>query len=340
MFLKLPEPGHCRHTDRETLNVLAVTPVGSLQEHCPFPCSVFAVYRVGTLGFVPSVFEGELQKRFGIQNKAQFYFKKLLAYVQNPGQNCKAFADEFEQRRLKSGIAKDQAYQWLQNNTYPPWRNRLLFLPQQDCPTDYDSWIRELVNLQQTLDIARKFKQPINFQVQRAQTETAGYHRREPDVVKMEVDAIAHRKILKRPGPPRPKIPMPKKTLTTPRPPIAKPPTSSLSQPESSSGSKVLYCYRCNEPGHFMRNCPTKIANIDEQHIQQLAMFMETAMASGNDEIVGEEIFAIMENAVPMDLDESLNGDEQQTMQHEVETNLIDLEENENDNVNVGSQGF
>ena len=54
MFLKLPEPGHCRHTDRETLNVLAVTPVGSLQEHCPFPCSVFAVYRVGTLGFVPS----------------------------------------------------------------------------------------------------------------------------------------------------------------------------------------------------------------------------------------------------------------------------------------------
>ena len=89
-----------------------------------------------------------------------------------------------------------------------------------------------------------------------------------------------------------------------------------------------------------MRNCPTKIANIDEQHIQQLAMFMETAMASGNDEIVGEEIFAIMENAVPMDLDESLNGDEQQTMQHEVETNLIDLEENENDNVNVGSQGF
>ena len=36
------------------LNVLAVYRVGIWWVHCPFPCSVFVMYPVGTLGLVPS----------------------------------------------------------------------------------------------------------------------------------------------------------------------------------------------------------------------------------------------------------------------------------------------
>ena len=36
------------------MNGIDMTPLGLVQVHYPFPYSVLAVYRVGTLGFVPS----------------------------------------------------------------------------------------------------------------------------------------------------------------------------------------------------------------------------------------------------------------------------------------------
>ena len=36
------------------LNVLAMYQMGMSQEHCPFTCSVFAMYQTGKLRFVPS----------------------------------------------------------------------------------------------------------------------------------------------------------------------------------------------------------------------------------------------------------------------------------------------
>src|SRR6267143_2985341 len=39
---------------RKIQDVLGVCWVGLGQVHCPFPCSVFVVYGVGTLGFAPS----------------------------------------------------------------------------------------------------------------------------------------------------------------------------------------------------------------------------------------------------------------------------------------------
>ena len=40
---------------QKILNVLAMYQMGISQEHCPFTCSVFAMYQTGKLSFVPSV---------------------------------------------------------------------------------------------------------------------------------------------------------------------------------------------------------------------------------------------------------------------------------------------
>ena len=74
-----------------------------------------------------------------------------------------------------------------------------------------------------------------------------------------------------------------------------------------------------------MRNCPTKIQNINEQHINQLAMFMETAMMSRDEEIAGEEIFAIMEQEQQEEDNDLITLAAQDEQQDEVETDLIDL---------------
>src|SRR6201992_4055712 len=44
----------------EIHNVFAVFQVGSLLEHCPFPCDVLAVFLVGTLPLAPSVNREEM----------------------------------------------------------------------------------------------------------------------------------------------------------------------------------------------------------------------------------------------------------------------------------------
>ena len=52
------------------LNVLAVYQVSTWQVHCPFPCSVFVVYRVGTSGLVPSDNSGDAKFRFATSTKS------------------------------------------------------------------------------------------------------------------------------------------------------------------------------------------------------------------------------------------------------------------------------
>ena len=59
------DPGHCECTDNslgwgilgklagKILNVLEMYRVGTSWVHCPFPCDVFAMYRVGTPPLAP-----------------------------------------------------------------------------------------------------------------------------------------------------------------------------------------------------------------------------------------------------------------------------------------------
>ena len=54
----------------------------------------------------------------------------------------------------------------------------------------------------------------------------------------------------------KPSSPSPR---TTPKQPVA-----------SGSQGRTFLCYKCNQPGHFARDCPVTLRNLDRHHIQAM----------------------------------------------------------------------
>ena len=106
----------------------------------------------------------------------------------------------------------------------------------------------------------------------------------------MDVDALNHRKgkqPQKGKAAQKPKFPLKKGVGRLPPHPTA----SNLknSTPIMPAAKKPFYCYVCDQPGHYARNCKASINQIDVEHIRQLGMAVETAFDSQTQEDEEEE---------------------------------------------------
>ena len=66
--------------------------------------------------------EREFQKRFGLTNREQYYFRRMTQYKQYTGQDCKNYTDEFERLRDLANVMKGNAFFYLKMGTMEPLR--------------------------------------------------------------------------------------------------------------------------------------------------------------------------------------------------------------------------
>jgi hypothetical protein len=190
--------------------------------------------------------------------------------------------DEFERLRVESGATKDAAFFYLEQGTRDPFRSKLHLSDRP--PTDYDTWVSRLTDLQAQYDKVgeyNKLRTPSYFPRYGQRQNTPAMPKGHGDP--MDVDAINHRKgkPQQKPQPkPKSKFPIPKKTNTRlPPHPTAQP---SSSRPRTSTQTtrnpRSYNCFICDQPGHYARDCKTSIAQIDHEHIRQLGLAMEATM--------------------------------------------------------------
>ena len=292
-------------------------------------------------------FQTEFLKRYGLTNRPQYFFRKMTTYRQNQGQDCKAYTDKFERLRNEANATKEAAYFYLKQGTFPFFRSKLILC--DNAPDTYDAWIAALVKMQSQLDQEKEYRQggtqgywqARNFGPRQHQGQQQAYVPKghgDP----MQVDAIQQGK--KRQQQPQQQSrkgpntahtkPPPKRTnqRLTPHPTAASSSSNSRPPHNQSSGQtkkKPFYCFICDQPGHFTRDCKASINKLNIEHIQQLGLAAESMMDYQREE----------EDAMVDDLDDDLlayfEGKEE-----EPEESLIDFDEEPTKNEEIPGLDF
>ena len=210
----------------------------------------------------------------------------MIAYHQWPKQTFKLFMDQFDAFRRRSEISKDQAFHYLQQNTYPLYRSNLIF--REHSPDNYDDWVSALDGLQKRVDKANGYKATGRSSTTNYASGNKNPHHQnyQPSTVPgygpMAVDAIHHKgkqtvkpKVqgkppFKRAGPQR-LAPHPSGGPLKP----SSPSPNCAPQQASSSKPRIFHCYKCNQPGHFTRDFPVNIRAINHHHIQAMEQALE-----------------------------------------------------------------
>jgi hypothetical protein len=215
-------------------------------------------------------------KLYGIRNPPQYFHRRMMAYKQNKGQNCRSFYNAFEDYRQQAvNIDKDQAFFHLKQNTFPTFRTQLIM--REHPPGNYDEWKDALIQMQEQLDSTRDFDRSDYGGGFGKNTQHSQY---QPSNVKgygpMQVDAIRQqqRGIIRRPTvkpaakPAHPRL-APHPTAGNLKPSHQKKPVPAKPSSSGAAPRKVI-CYACNQPGHFARNCKATLRSIDQTHVQQM----------------------------------------------------------------------
>ena len=212
----------------------------------------------------------EFIRRNGLTNPAEYYFRRMIEYKQQPGQDCKSFTDGFENLRAKTTLDKLAAFFYLKANTRPRLRTTLI-VNTGNPPQTYDDWVAALGRLQAQLDDVRE----INAGEQHRYQPPSG---KKPYVPQgfgdpMNVDFVGQKKG-KNPKKSKVQQKPPQKRQGAPR--LAPHPTApSSSRPNKPRSNE---CFLCGKEGHFARECGSKRAQWSETHIRQMAIAMEASL--------------------------------------------------------------
>ncbi|KAF9642418.1 hypothetical protein BDM02DRAFT_3193309 [Thelephora ganbajun] len=233
-------------------------------------------------------FLAEFLKRYGLVNETQHWYQLMTNCEQESGADCKAYINEFERRRVEAKTTKENAFYFLKKGTSPKLRSCLLF--QANPPDNYDDWVKALVHLQTMFDQDREFRNVGKFSSRNDyfQKRIQGSYKpkvAEPQYEPMDVDAVKHVK-------PKPVTTKPlRKKEEEPHRQNRLPPHPSSSRqkplpqkPREPYRKRPLYCFICDQPGHFAKECKAKINEIKITHIQQLGLALEESMYSGSQE--------------------------------------------------------
>ncbi|KAF9641949.1 hypothetical protein BDM02DRAFT_3194202 [Thelephora ganbajun] len=129
-------------------------------------------------------------------------------------------------------------------------------------------------------DQDREFRNPgkSTFRNDYFQRRVQGQYRpkEETQYVPMDVDAIKHRKDQQEKKKTKP--PIKQSTRLPPHP------TSSSRPIKPPFKKRPLYCFICDQPRHFARECKAKINKIKITHIQQLGLVLEESMYTESQE--------------------------------------------------------
>ena len=231
-------------------------------------------------------FQQDFITRFGLTNAPQHYFRELTNKRQPNGQNCKTYIDQFETLRIKANLPKDQAFHYLKQGTYAPYRTRLGF--RENPITTYDDWCTALSKLQGQIDAEMEYR--VGTMGSFNKLSKNGYHQRHgnrpPADDPMDVDAMSHKK-KKTPPSKKPSVTGPRKPSnpSSSKKPSSQPPsyssaTKSSSKTSSSSqkSRKPFYCFICEGEGHYARDCKAQLNQIDLNHIRQIGMALHDHM--------------------------------------------------------------
>ena len=96
--------------------------------------------------------------------------------------------------------------------------------------------------------------------------------------------------------------------------------------PSTSRSQKTFYCYLCNKPGHFARNCKNDIRGLSPTHINNMQTALDVLYVKQG--FQAEERPDIFQDEL---LDHPLYQEEvEEEAEEEVEESLIDFGEEEN----------
>ncbi|KAF9642454.1 hypothetical protein BDM02DRAFT_3193205 [Thelephora ganbajun] len=196
-------------------------------------------------------FLAEFLKRYGLVNETQHWYQLMTNCEQENGTDCKAYIDEFERRRVEAKTTKENAFYFLKKGNFTKATFTL-------CLTKIEN----------------------SDMVESLQPETSTSTNYEP----MDVDAVKHVK-------PKPTNKSLRKKEDEPRRQNRLPPHPSSSnrrlpppKPREPYRKRPLYCFVCDQPGHFAKECKAKINEIKITHIQQLGLALEESMYSESQE--------------------------------------------------------